>query len=41
MLIRMNGEDSFIDYREMAPGAADPRNRGRSVVIEAEAEAAN
>ena len=23
MLIRMNGEDSFIDYREMAPGAAD------------------
>ena len=23
MLIRMNGEDHFIDYREMAPGAAD------------------
>ncbi len=23
MLIRMNGEDYFIDYREMAPGAAD------------------
>lgn len=23
MLIRMNGEDSFVDYREMAPGAAD------------------
>jgi gamma-glutamyltranspeptidase/glutathione hydrolase len=23
MLIRMNGEDSFIDYREKAPGAAD------------------
>ena len=23
MLIRMNGEDSFIDYREMAPSAAD------------------
>jgi gamma-glutamyltranspeptidase/glutathione hydrolase len=23
MLIRMNGEDAFIDYREMAPAAAD------------------
>lgn len=23
MLIRMNGENAFIDYREMAPGAAD------------------
>ena len=23
MLIRMNGEDAFIDYREKAPGAAD------------------
>ena len=23
MLVRMNGEDSFLDYREMAPAAAD------------------